>query len=88
MASNARLRRGSARLRAGSSEGLFIPASVRIGFQVRIILRKTALISNLGRHPGLHVIKAKGLNDAVRRSNSMHSVTAESDFPCSFYGKT
>jgi hypothetical protein len=64
-------------------------ASVRIGFLVRVILRKNC--TDLEFRPalaGLHVIKAKGLIDTARRSNSVYRVTVESDFPCSFYGKT
>jgi|HubBroStandDraft_6_1064221.scaffolds.fasta_scaffold60470_2 hypothetical protein len=42
---------------------------------------------------GLHVIKSKGLSDAARRSNSPlefagDRVIVESDFPCSFRGRT
>jgi hypothetical protein len=66
---NARLRHGSARLRIGPSEWLFIlPQS---GFLVRVILRKNCTDLEFMPPPaGLHVIKVKGLSDAARRSNS------------------
>ena len=39
-----------------------IAASVLIGFQVRVILRKTALISNLGRHrPACMLLRLRDL---------------------------
>ena len=85
---------GTARrdLRTGASEWLFIlPQS---GFLVRVILRKNCTDLEFMLAPaGLHVIKSKGLSDAARRSNSPlefagDRVIVESDFPCSFRGRT